>query len=262
MAADDGGPGGFRGARFTGEDFTGADFRDCDLRRVKITDSFLTDVRVSGLIGKFVVNDVDVTAYVEGELDRQHPERVQVRAMRTADDFRAMWDTLERLWPDTVARAARLPEPALQQRVDDEWSFTETLRHLIYCIDKWASRTILDEPVPPCGFGLPCRGCTAADAAAVGVDLDACPSLAEVMKVRENRMALVRGILDELTDAGLERVCPRPSVPDYLEEPISVGRCLRVIMGEECEHRRYAVRDLAVLEAHPSPEPRGVLYES
>jgi hypothetical protein len=32
-------------------------------------------------------------------------------------------------------------------------------------------------------------------------------------------------------------------------ETRSVGRCLRVIMTEECEHRRYAVRDLAALEA-------------
>ena len=46
-----------------------------------------------------------------------------------------------------------------------------------------------------------------ADAAALGIDLD--PPLAEVMEVRDNRMALVRGIVDGLTDAGLERVCPR-----------------------------------------------------
>ena len=248
MTADDSRTGAFRGASFIGADFTGANFRDCDLRQVKITDSWLTDVRVSGLIGSFVVNDVDVTAYVEGELDRRHPERVQVRAMRTAGDFRAMWDTVERLWPDTVARAQRLPEPALQKRVDDEWSFTETLRHLIFATDKWAIRTILDEPVPYCRSGLP-GSYSAADAAALGIDLDVCPSLPEVMEVRENRMALVRGILDELTDTGLERVCPRPPAPGYPEEPISVGRCLRVIMREECEHRRYAVRDLAVLEA-------------
>jgi hypothetical protein len=28
----------------------------------------------------------------------------------------------------------------------------------------------------------------------------------------------------------------------------TLGRCLNVIMHEECEHRRYAVRDLAVLD--------------
>ena len=71
----------FRGAQFTGVDFTGATFRDCDLRRVKIVDSWLVDVNVSGLIGDVVVNDVDVTAFVEAELDRRHPERAQVREM-------------------------------------------------------------------------------------------------------------------------------------------------------------------------------------
>ena len=38
----------FRGARFTGADFTGATFRDCDLRKVKVVDSWLDDVNVSG----------------------------------------------------------------------------------------------------------------------------------------------------------------------------------------------------------------------
>ena len=66
--------------------------------------------------------------------------------MRTGDDYRAMWATIERLWPDTVARAGRLPEPALHLRVDDEWSFVETLRHLVFATDAWAGRTILDEP--------------------------------------------------------------------------------------------------------------------
>ena len=45
-----------------------------------------------------------------------------------------------------VARAGRLPEPALHLRVDDEWSFVETLRHLVFATDAWAGRTILDEP--------------------------------------------------------------------------------------------------------------------
>ena len=248
MAADYDRTGAFRGASFTGADFAGANFRDCDLRQVKITDSWLVDVSVSGFVGNFVVNDVDVTAFVEGELDRRHPERVQLRAMRTADD-RAMWDTIERLWPDTVARAGRLPEPALHLRVDDEWSFVETLRHLVFATDAWAGRTILDEPMPYHPLGLPHTSYPPADAAALGIDLDARPPLAEVMEVRDNRMALVRGIVDGLTDAGLERVCPRLPAPGYPEETRSVGRCLRVVMKEECEHRRYAVRDLAVLEA-------------
>jgi hypothetical protein len=213
---------------------------------------------VSGLVGNFVVNDVDVTAFVEEELDRRHPERVQLRAMRTADDYRAMWDTIERLWSGTVTRAGQLPELALSLRVDDEWSFVETLRHLIFATDAWAGRVILDEPMPYHPLGIPHSSYTPADAAALGIDLDARPSLAEVMEVRDNRLALVRGIVAGLTDADLDRVCPRLPAPGYPEETRTVGRCLRVVMKEECEHRRYAVRDLAVLEADldagaPSP---------
>jgi Pentapeptide repeats (8 copies) len=79
VAADYDGIGEFRGASFTGADFTAANFRDCDLRQAKITDSWPVDVRMSGLVENFVVNDVDVTAFVEGELDKRHPERVQLR---------------------------------------------------------------------------------------------------------------------------------------------------------------------------------------
>jgi hypothetical protein len=262
MAAEYNHTGEFRGASFIEADFTGAKFRDCDLRHVKIVDSWLTDVNVSGLIGNFIVNDVDVTAFVEGELDRRHPERVQLRAMRTADDYRAMWDTIERLWRDTVARAERLPEPARDERVDDEWSFVETLRHLIFATDAWAGSTILDEPRPHHPLGVSHSSTPPADAAALGVDLDAHPTFAEVMEARADRMALVRGIVSGLTDSGLERTCTRPPAPGYPEESRSVGYCLRVVMKEECEHRRYAVRDLAVLEARWSPEDADGLPEA
>jgi hypothetical protein len=245
----------FRGAHFTGVDFSEATFRDCDLRRVKIVDSWLLDVNVSGLIGGVVVNDVDVTAFVEAELDRRHPERAQVREMRTADDHRKMWDTIERLWSDTVARARRLPEHARHERVDDEWSFVETLRHLVFATDAWASRTVLDEPMPYHRFGYPYSSYPASEAAAIGVDLEARPSFDEVMDVRADCMAVVRRIIDGLTDDELERPCALSPAPGYPDEPRTVRRCLRVVMEEECEHRRYAVRDLAVLEARTESPP-------
>jgi uncharacterized damage-inducible protein DinB len=242
----------FRGASFEGADLSGATFRDCDMQKLKIVDSWLTDVNISGLIGNFRVNDVDVTAYVEAELDRLHPERVAVREMKTADDYRAMWNTVERLWAETVARAERLPEAARFERVDDEWSLVETLRHLIFATDAWASRMILDEPMPYHRIGLPHSSHSPAEAAKLGVDPDARPSYAEVMEVRAGRQAVVRGILDGLTDADLDQVCDRLPAPGYPEETRTVGRCLRVVMREECEHRRYIVRDLPGLEANQS----------
>jgi len=76
-------------------------------------------------------------------------------------------------------------------------------------------------------------------------DLDASPTFAEVLKVRADRMALMRGIVDGLTDAALERMCGRAPAPGYPDETRSVG----VVTQEECEHHRFAVRDLEVLEA-------------
>ena len=249
MAAEQDETGTFRGARFNGADFSGATLRDCDLRGLKVVDSWLVDVNISGIVSNLVVNDVDVTAFVETELERRQPERVQLKEMHTADDYRAMWDTIEHLWSEAVARARRLPEPAAYERVDEEWSFVETLRHLVFATDAWASRTVLDDPMPYHPLGYTHSAYPPADAAAIGVDLDARPAFDEVMEARSGRMAVVRRIVDGLTDDELERLCGRSPAPGYPDEQRPVGKCLRVVMVEECEHYRYAVRDLAVLEA-------------
>jgi len=57
--------------------------------------------------------------------------------MRPADPvgFGEAWDILERLWDRTVERARRLPADLLHESVDGEWSFTETLRHLVFATD-------------------------------------------------------------------------------------------------------------------------------
>jgi hypothetical protein len=81
------------------------------------------------------------------------------------------------------------------------------------------------------------------------------PALAEVLEVRDTRMTMVRGIVDGLTDDDLERECPRLPAPGNPEETYTLGRCLKVIMREECEHRRFAVRDLAVLETDLDDPP-------
>jgi len=249
MAVETSSADGFRGARLTGTDFAGATLRDCDVTGLKIVNSYLGNVRISGFLGNVVVNDVDVSAFVAAELDRRHPERVQLRAMGTVDEFRAMWDTIERLWADAVERAGRLSEPERQERVDDEWSFVETLRHLVFATDAWVSRTVLDQPMPYHRLGYPHSELPAADAAAIGLDLGARPSFDEVLGIRTGRMALVRGVLADLGSADLERRCTRAPTPDFPDERHTVRQCLATVMREECDHYRYAVRDLAVLEA-------------
>ncbi len=253
---DNGANDAFRGSRFTVADLAGATFLDCDMSNVKIADSWLVDVSVSGYLSNFVVNGIDVTAFVEAELDRRHPERVQLREIGNADDFRAMWATIERLWSGTDARAERLAETALDERVDDEWSFTETLRHLVFITDSWASRTILDEPMPFHRLGLPQTAYAPADASALGIDVRAHPSYAEVKRARADRMAVIRGLVEGLTNAELGRICDRSPAPGYPEEGRPVGECLGVVMTEECDHHRFAVRDLEALEAQARSSDR------
>jgi len=227
-------------------DFTGASFRDCDLRQVKITDSWLVDVSVSGLVENFLVNDVDVSEYVEAELDRRHPERAQVRAMRTAGDYRAMWDTIERLWSDTVARAHRLPEADLGRQIDGEWSFIETLRHLVFATDAWIRRAILGDPSPWDPLDLPWDEMP--DTPGVPRDREVRPSLDAVLELRRDRWSTVRQVIQGLTDVSLNSNTEPVEGPGW-PRPISypVRQCLLIILNEEWEHRLYAERDLDAL---------------
>ena len=57
--------------RFDDEDLTGAEFRECDLSRTRLVGVVMQDAEIDGLITNLVVNGVEVTAYVEAELDRR-----------------------------------------------------------------------------------------------------------------------------------------------------------------------------------------------
>ncbi len=248
-AGEGGGSEQFRGARFDVADLRGARFTDCDLTGVTIRDGWLVNVSISGYLSNVTVNGVDVSDFVSAELDRRHPERVQFREGQTADDVRAMWDTIERLWAQAIERAGRLPAAALTQQVGEEWSFAQTLRHLVFITDAWASRTVLDEPMPYHRLGLPQSWYPPADAAALGIDLTAQPGYAEILAARGDRMAVMRRIVAGLTDDSLGRLCQRSPAPGYPDEERTVVDCISVVMEEEIEHYRFAVRDLAVLEA-------------
>ena len=248
-AGEGGGSEQFRGARFDVADLRGARFTDCDLTGVTIRDGWLVNVNISGYLSNVTVNGVDVTDFVSAELDRRHPERVQFREGQTADDVRTMWDTIERLWAQATERAGRLPAAALDQQVDEEWSFAQTLRHLVFITDAWASRTVLDEEMPYHPLGLPQSWYPAANAAALGIDLTAQPGYDEILAARSDRMAVMRRIVAGLTDDSLGRLCQRSPAPGYPDEERTVIDCIAVVMDEEIEHHRFAVRDLAVLEA-------------
>ena len=233
--------------RFDAEDLTGAEFRECDLSGARLVGVVMQNVEIDGLVTNLTVNGVEVMPYVEAELDRRHPERAKLRPT-DADGFREAWAVIERSWPPTVERARRLPAERLHERVDGEWSFIETLRHLVFATDAWVLRAVLGDPAPYHPLGL-AHSEMPADTPAVPHDPDARPSLDEILVVRANRMAVVARVLHELADERLEEMTQPVLEPGYPEsESFPVRRCLGAVMNEEWLHRGYAERDLTSLE--------------
>jgi hypothetical protein len=238
----------FRGATFHYADLSGATFRDCDLSRARIVSSMVDGLVVdgfSGRAGRVIVDGVDVGDYVAAELDRRHPERVAVREARTADQLRAAWAQLEALWDGTLERAGRLPEATLHERVHDEWSFVETLRHLAFAVDTWVSGWLRGEAAPFSPLGVPPTDLGRDEWPTIGLDPDAHPSVAEATALFGERRDRVREALAELTDGELDEPRTATPVAAWGEETHTVGECFRVVLEEHSEHRRFAERDLA-----------------
>jgi uncharacterized protein YjbI with pentapeptide repeats len=237
------------GARFHDVDLTGARFDLVDLTGVTIRGSALVNVDISGEIENLRVNGVDVVPLVEAELNRRYPDRVKMRPA-DADGFREAWGILERLWPQTVERARGLAPDLLHEQVDGEWSFIETLRHLVFATDAWVRRAVLGEPSPWDPLDLPHDEMP--DEPSVPRDRGARPSLDQVLALRADRMATVRQVLASLTDEQLADRTEPVLEPGYPEpESFPVRRCLQAILSEEWQHRLYAERDLAALESQP-----------
>ena len=249
MAADSVQSDQFRNTRLHLCDLTGLEIRDCEVSGLKIVDCYGSDVYLGGDFERVVVNDVDVTAYVEAELDRRHPSRALARDAASADDYRVAWDAIEKLWGATLDRARLLPEAKLHEQVHGEWSFVETQRHLLFAGDAWLGNAVLEEEAPYHPWGFPAGGMPPEATAKLGLTLEARPTLDEVLAARLARMATMRRAVDGLTEAELGRVCRRKPADPYPDQEYVVRRCLKVVLKEEAEHHRYAVRDLAVLEA-------------
>src|SRR5947209_6498782 len=236
----------FHGERLDDADFSGARLHSPNLEDTRITDGWLRNADISGYIDGLRVNGVEVAPLVEAELDRRFPERVKLRAT-DPQGLAEAWAVIEGVWETTVARARTLPEAVLFERVDDDWSFVETLRHLIMATDTWLFRMVrhMSHPFHPWGLA----GSFLTDPAALGLEYDASPSLDEVLAVRRERMDAVKETIAAFTPEELERVCVPPEPPTHPDEPHSVLQCLHVILEEEWEHSRYANRDLDILSA-------------
>jgi uncharacterized damage-inducible protein DinB len=235
------------GAQLRAVDLAGAQFRGVDLSGVVMRGVELANVDIYGELMNVTVNGVDIGPFVDAELNRRYPDRAK---MRPADPpgFAEAWDILERLWDQTVDRARRLPPELLHESVGGEWSFIETLRHLVFATDAWIRRAILGDPSPWDPLDLPWDEMP--DTPGVPRDREARPSLDAVLELRRDRMTTVREVIENLTDASLNghtEPVDGPGWPRPRSYP--VRECLLIILNEEWEHRLYAERDLDALEA-------------
>ncbi len=237
----------FRGAELVDLDMSGARFREVDLSGAHMSGVLLNGADIDGVINGLRVNGVEVAPLVEAELDRQYPERTKLRPT-TAAGMREAWSVIESLWASTMERAAKLSEADLRRSVDGEWSFLETLRHLVFVTDAWVGSAIEARPHPFHPIALPASFIT--DGPSYGIDPDATPTVEEVLAARTGRMALVRALLNGVTQDDLDRVRePNPASGWPPPARRTATSCLRVLFNEEWAHHQFAVRDLAVIEA-------------
>ena len=240
----------FERADMTGSEFTTVDlsrsrFRGIDFNGVVMQGVDMIGTRIEGEIRDVVVNGVDIAPLVEAELDRRYPDRPAMRPT-DADGFRTAWDVVERLWDGTVERARGLDPALLHESVDGEWSFIETLRHLVFATEAWVRRAVLGDPSPWDPLSLPWDEMP--DTPGVPRDREARPSLDDVLVLRRDRMATVRQVVDGLDDQSLDRATEPVEGPGW-PPPVSfqVRDCLLTVLNEEWHHRLFAERDLDAL---------------
>jgi DinB family protein/pentapeptide repeat protein len=235
------------GAQLRSVDLTDAQFRGADLSGVVMRGVELVNVEIYGEIVNVTVNGVDVWPLVDAELNRRYPDRAKMRPADAAG-FAEAWDILERLWDQTVERARRFPPELLHESVGGEWSFIETLRHLVFATDSWIRRAIQGDPSPWDPMDLPWDEMP--DTPGVPRDRDVRPSLDAVLQLRRDRMASVRQVIEGLTDASLDSETEAVEGPGWPPpRGFPVREILLIILNEEWEHRLYAERDLDALQA-------------
>lgn len=238
-------------------DLRGAEFRDADLRGARFIGCDLSEVVMRGVeVGgadidapwlfdgdnSLLINGVDVVGFVDTELNRRFPGRENRRA-DDPDGLRAAWADLERTWAATMAEVAAMPSGTVDISVAGEWSFAQTVRHLVMATDTWLGRAILEAVQPYHPLGLPNT-----EAGGDGLDLplfrSGTPPYDEVLAARADRMGMVRDFLAGVTTTDLDVVRRNPWNPQHAETTRS---CLHVILEEEWEHLRFARRDLAAI---------------
>jgi hypothetical protein len=232
-----------RGAQFRRVDLRDAWFREVDLRGVRMRGVALVDADLDGEMDRLRIWGVEVAPLLEAELDRRHPERAVLHATEPAD-LQTGWAGLEAMWASTVERVAQMPAGTEELSIAGEWSFAQTLRHLVLATDAWLGKAILRRERPFHPLGLLFSEALGTEAE-YGIDADANPSYPTILEARAGRTAMVR---DYLATVSPEELAAERADP-WGGGRATVLECLGVIFQEEWHHHRYAVRDLDTIDA-------------
>lgn len=238
----------FRNQSLRGSRFMGCGFGDVVIRGSEVAGMEIESPWLFEGDSRLLVNGVNVVPLVDAELNRRFPGR-ELRDAPTPEGLSAAWAALEQTWQATLDRALVMPPGTLDASVANEWSFTQTLRHLVMATDTWLGKAILERTQPYHRAGLPndddSPAYDASDFSTESVPFN------EVLEARADRQAMVRRYIASVTSEELAAPRKNPHAPDHTETVLS---CLRTILEEEWEHHRYAVRDLDVLaQAHTTP---------
>ena len=227
------------GTRFEQVNLSGTRVHGAFFIDTKVTDAWVHSLDLSGNIQSLVVNGVEVAGYVQAELERRHPELGYLDS-KDVPGLQRAWAKVQEIAAATLDTARRLPPAMLDESVDDEYSYLQTLRHLVFATDRWITGPVLGEADQFHPLGYPYDSAPLSERAPL--DLDANPTLDDVLQVRAGRTGFVDALVRGATDESLARVVDSPN-----GGTTTVGDCIRVVIFEEWWHHRYADRDLAVL---------------
>jgi len=231
--------------RFDDQDLTDSEFRECDLTRARLIGVVMQDAVIEGLVSNLVINGVEVSSYVEAELDRRQPVRLLIRPADRVELLQGFRE-LRAAWSETLEQLRRMPSGFEHRRVGVEWSAVETLRHLVFVHDCWFGRCCLGSTGPLTAFGVVPDYVLEHEQ---GLDGAATPSLDEVLAVRDLQNAELDRWLSNVTAAELLAPAPVPEGsgwPPYARGK-SVLECVHVVLDEERAHHGFCVRDIALL---------------
>lgn len=245
----------FEGATFTRSNFKNATVRFSNLEGVRIRECDVNGLEIDShdlFFGSLIVNGIDVVPLVDAELNRRFPGR-ELQSATTPEGLRERWAAAKAAWHDTIDAT---PRERWDEQVGGEWSFAETLRHIVLVIDTWLGRAIEGRERPFHEIGKIFTG-----AEQGGFDMSIfrveAPSHDEILEVLDGRERMVEEFLATVTPEQLAEERESPWSGDWRP---TVRECVGVILEEWWAHLRYARRDVETMEREGADADAGAAY--